>query len=906
MHSKIVNLNTNPCKMCMPMGAVSAFYGIAGCMSILHGSQGCSTYIRRHMATHYNEPVDIASSSLTEEGTVFGGEKNLIRGLDNLIKLYRPKVIGVSTTCLAETIGEDVPAIVRGYLESRPDCKVKVITVNSAGYSGTQYEGWFRALHALVEQADMDAAPHNGVNVITGPISPADTRALKVLLNGTGLSCTLLPDISDNLDGKHGASYNRLPSGGTPLAEIARMAGARATLELATFTPDGASPGRLLEEKYNVPLTRLNMPIGLRDTDAFLRALENLGGVIPAGVKEERGRFLDAMIDAHKYNALGRAAVFGEPDLVYGLTRLCCENGLIPVVAATGSNCPPLAAILEEEIRPAADNVLVTRFSVLNFADFDDIERAALENGANLLIGNSDGRRLAHKHSLPIVRCGFPVHDHVGGQRIRLLGYSGALQLLDNFANALISRQESVFRTEIFDRHHPALRPEKASTPFGPESLTAMSDQAQTHGKTRPSLQKSFAEKTRSHPCFSASACGTSARIHLPVAPDCNIQCNYCVRSFDCPNESRPGVTTKILSPREALERFVRVKAEMPNLTVAGIAGPGDALANFAETAQTLRLVREADPDITFCLSTNGLLLPLYAPQLIELDVSHVTITINAVDPAIGAKIYKHVSYLGTRYRAEAGAAVLLSNQLAGLKLLADGGVVCKVNIVLIKGVNDAHVENVVLKVKSLGASIVNIMQMIPVRGSAFENFTLVSNREHMALRKRCEVHLPQMYHCQQCRADAVGLLGDDQSIRLREAVAAEARTDAPVGGGALRIAVASRSGVVVDQHFGFADQFYIYESDGVSTRLVEARRISASKASCGMCGEDPGRRGNTAEGMGKIAKALAAVADCKAVVAMRIGDSPSRQLAEKGIAVFSTYETIDKAVRHAASKCAP
>ena len=117
MGSNLVRLNVNPCKMCMPMGALTAFFGIRNCMTILHGSQGCSTYIRRHMATHYNEPVDIASSSLTEQGTVFGGGENLIRGLENLIRLYRPEVIGVATSCLAETIGEDVPAI----LESIPE-----------------------------------------------------------------------------------------------------------------------------------------------------------------------------------------------------------------------------------------------------------------------------------------------------------------------------------------------------------------------------------------------------------------------------------------------------------------------------------------------------------------------------------------------------------------------------------------------------------------------------------------------------------------------------------------------------------------------------------------------------------------------------------------------------------------
>jgi nitrogenase molybdenum-iron protein alpha/beta subunit/MoaA/NifB/PqqE/SkfB family radical SAM enzyme len=907
MSSAIVNLNVNPCKMCMPMGAVSSFYGIAGCMNLLHGSQGCSTYIRRHMATHYNEPVDIASSSLTEEGTVFGGEKNLIKGLDNLIKVYDPEVIGVSSTCLAETIGEDIPALVRRYLEKRPDCKAHIVTVPTPGYGGTQYEGWFRAMRALLGQTGMKGGKHAGLNVITGPVSPADARALKNFLRSTGLDCTLLPDISDNLDGGRAAVYARLPGKGTTLAQVERMAGARATLELSRFCPEGYSPGRLLEDEYRVPLIRLNLPIGLRDTDAFVRVLRDLGARIPEAVDEERGRCLDAMIDAHKYNAMGRAAIFGEPDLLYGLTRLCCENGLIPVVAACGGPCPNIKAALEEEIRPAAENVFVDRYCVLEEADFDAIDRAVSDNGANLLIGSSDGRRIAENRHLPLVRCAFPVHDHIGGQRIRVLGYSGAVDILERCANSLISETENSFRQDLFVRYfQDGQTSSSARTPEtrlfaseAEEQSLAVAAVARRAARTPATdsekhIQHDNTSKTASHPCFSCSAGDSSARIHLPVAPACNISCNYCRRDFDCPNESRPGVTTKVLSPQEALERFLTVKKRMPNLTVAGIAGPGDALANFAETAKTLRLIRAVDPDITFCLSTNGLMLPPHAAELIELGVSHVTITINSVDPAIGARICGYVDYLGERYKGETGAALLLANQLAGLKYLADHGVICKVNTVLIKDVNEGHVEDVVRRVKGLGAYIANIMQVIPVKGSVFAHMPLVSNKDLMRLRQRCEKHLLQMHHCRQCRADAVGLLGDDQSIMFRD--------DQPSLPGAkldqtLKIAVASRSGVVVDQHFGHAEQFYIYESDGDLSRLVETRRIGRFNASCGMCGP----RKNESPDPGRINEAINAVADCRGVLAMRIGASPSKRLEERGIAVFATYENIDKAVREAA-----
>ncbi|MFA9380532.1 MAG: nitrogenase component 1, partial [Acetanaerobacterium sp.] len=430
MSQNLVGLTVNPCKMCMPMGAVTALYGIERCMSLLHGSQGCSTYIRRHMATHYNEPVDIASSSLTEHGTVFGGADNLIKGLENLIEQYNPKVIGVPTTCLAETIGEDIPRIIQDFYETHPGVDATIIPIATPGYGGTQYEGFFAALRAVVEQVKMNEEKNDKVNIITGMISPADTRCLKSLLDQTGLDYILLPDISETLDGIHATEYDRLPLGGTPLDDISKMAGARMTIEFSAFVPSALSPAKYLKERFGVPYVRMNMPVGLRDTDEFLHRLTLLGGSIPQRVERERGRLVDAMIDSHKYNANGRAAVFGEPDLVYAVVRLMCENGVVPVLAATGSVCKGFADLLTPEINKAADSAFVKRVVVEDDTDFDVIERMSLELGANILIGSSEGRRISEKLHIKLVRCGFPIHDRIGGQRIRMLGYAGALELL--------------------------------------------------------------------------------------------------------------------------------------------------------------------------------------------------------------------------------------------------------------------------------------------------------------------------------------------------------------------------------------------------------------------------------------------------------------------------------------------
>ncbi|MDD7795627.1 nitrogenase cofactor biosynthesis protein NifB [Clostridium sp. 'White wine YQ'] len=881
MAEDYVNLTVNPCNMCMPMGVVNAFYGIRGAMTILHGSQGCSTYIRRHMATHYNEPIDIASSSLTEQGTVYGGEKNLIKGLENLIKLYDPEVIAIATTCLAETIGEDVARISKTFYETHDSSKVKLIPVPSPGYGGSQYEGYFRALRAIVENTEMNEEKNNKINIITSPISPADTRELKEILEAFEIDYILLPDIADNLDAPRQEKYNRLPSGGTSINDIALMAGAKATIELSTLIKEEYSAGRYLEDTFGVKNYRLNIPRGLRDTDEFINLLQRITGrEIPKKYKEQRGRYIDAMIDSHKYNAEARVVIYGEPDFVYSTARLCLENGSMPVLLATGSKCQELKELLDEELKELSEKLFAGEYKILDNTDFKNIEKYALELNANLMIGSSDGRRIEEKHGIPLVRMSFPIHDRIGGQRLMTLAYEGSIKLMDSITNSILEAKEKRYRKSIYDKFYK----EEGKVMEKKSNIEIEFEAVQEETKI------SIEEKTKTHPCFSCGSAHKYARIHLPIAPKCNISCNYCLRKYDCPNESRPGVTTEILSPIEALEKYKYVKSKMDNLTVVGIAGPGDSLANFEQTKRTLQLIKNYDKDVTFCLSTNGLMLPFYANDLVELGVTHVTITINAVDPKIGAKVYKYVDYLGTKYIGEEAAEILLNNQLLGLKFLTSKGIVCKINIVMLKGINDEHIEEVVKKVKEYGATITNIMQLIPVKGSVFEDMPLVSNVELMNLRKKCGEHIEQMYHCKQCRADAIGTLENDQSIKFRNfASKEEENIEKP----ALRFAVASKSGMLVDKHFGHVSDFYIYEYKDEIVSLIEKRKVDKYCNGVEECDDEED----------KITKIMRAIEDCNGVLALRIGDMPLNKLKSKGIEVFITYERIEKAVKNAAEE---
>ncbi len=272
--------------------------------------------------------------------------------------------------------------------------------------------------------------------------------------------------------------------------------------------------------------------------------------------------------------------------------------------------------------------------------------------------------------------------------------------------------------------------------------------------------------KTKKHPCYSSEAGHKYARIHLPVAPACNISCNYCNRKFDCLNESRPGVTSEIATPLMAQKRFIQAKAQLPNLSVVGIAGPGDALANWKQTKATIQLVQQVDPDVIICLSTNGLKLPKHQEEMVEMGINHVTITINTLDKAVGSQIYDHVNYEGKRYSGQEGAEILLNNQLEGLSYLAGCGVLVKVNIVMIKGLNHLGIPELVRKVKKLGATMTNIMPLIPASGSKFASYPATDQGEVDAMRLACQGELKQMFHCRQCRADAVGMLGCDKPIK--------------------------------------------------------------------------------------------------------------------------------------------
>ncbi len=424
----------NACKVCAPLGACLAFRGIEGAIAFLHGSQGCSTYIRRYMISHFKEPIDIACSNFAEATTVFGGRENLRQGLTNVIRQYDPKVIGIATTCLAETIGEDVADHLREIRKTATGPWPEIVHVGTPSYAGTHAEGFHAAIRAIVDTFAEGGVRENTVNILPGIVSPADLRYLKIILRDFGVEPIMLSDYSDTLDGPTWSEYQRIPQGGTPLADIRRMGRAMATIEFGATADPAKTAGALLQERFGVPTFFLPQPIGVVQTDRFFEAMTAITGrPPPAEHANQRGRLIDSYVDAHKYVFGKRAVVYGEQDLVVALASFLMEIGVDPVLCASGARTGKLRKRIEE-LDSASDQAI----TVIEGTDFGEIDDRAAAVEPDLIVGNSKGFAMARKLGVPLIRVGFPVHDRIDGPRMLHVGYAGAQQLFDRIANAMI------------------------------------------------------------------------------------------------------------------------------------------------------------------------------------------------------------------------------------------------------------------------------------------------------------------------------------------------------------------------------------------------------------------------------------------------------------------------------------
>jgi len=377
-------------------------------------------------------------------------------------------------------------------------------------------------------------------------------------------------------------------------------------------------------------------------------------------------------------------------------------------------------------------------------------------------------------------------------------------------------------------------------------------------------------DKTQ-HPCFNENARHTFGRIHLPIAPKCNMQCNYCDRKYDCINENRPGVTSTLMTPKQAVEYMHKMTETMPHLSVVGIAGPGEPFATPDETLETLRLVRADFPKMLLCVASNGLNVAPYVQELTTLNVTHITITVNAVNPKIGEGIYSWVRDDKKIYRGLAAAEVLLSRQLESLHLCRQKGLITKINSILIPGFNEFHIPQIAQTLASQGADLFNCIGMCHVPDTPFASISSPTKEAIEAVRKESECFIQQMRHCTRCRADAVGLLGEnlfEKAMQTMQQIVSgvENTTDRYYA------AVTTMEGFFINQHLGRACDFYIYGFENDKLKLIETRKAP------------PVGGGNE-----RWKQLLYVLKDCQAIFTCQAGSTPLKILQNNGIKVIQT-----------------
>ncbi|SEM49393.1 nitrogenase molybdenum-iron protein NifN [Syntrophus gentianae] len=429
----------NACKLCAPLGAGIAFRGIEGCIPLIHGSQGCSTYIRRYVISHFREPIDIASSNFSETSAIFGGGDNLKKALDNVIRQYNPTAVGIATTCLSETIGDDIRLYLDQYRAERRDVALPaLLSASTPSYRGTHMDGYSAALKATVAGLAEKGEGQDRINLLPGFLSPADLRSIKEILSDFGMAYTMLPDYSETLDGQSWSEYQKLAPGGTTIEAIQKMGSARETLQLGRSLADQDTAATFLKSEFGVPVRTLGYPVGIRETDRFFSELKALSGSdIPGKYSRERGRLVDSYIDGHKYAFGKRAVLYGEMDLVVSLASFLDEIGMDPVLCATGAASERFKELVTAVLEHPSPDLLV-----LEDSDFATLRERCRSLRPDVILGNSKGYPLARELGIPLVRAGFPIHDRIGAQRIRIAGYEGTQQLYDRIVNALLEHRQ--------------------------------------------------------------------------------------------------------------------------------------------------------------------------------------------------------------------------------------------------------------------------------------------------------------------------------------------------------------------------------------------------------------------------------------------------------------------------------
>ena len=430
----------NPAKTCQPIGAMYAALGIHNCLPHSHGSQGCCSYHRMHLTRHFREPIMATTSSFTEGASVFGGAANLKTAIKNIFEIYNPDIMAIHTTCLSETIGDDIPSIIKS--TEIPAGKL-VIHASTPSYQGSHITGFSNMTKGMVNYLAeaTSKSKKEQVNIIPGFVNPGDMREIKRIVSLMGINFIMFPDTSGVLDSPMTGQFTMYPRGGAKIEDLRDAGNSKFTIALGAYASSDAANS--LERKCKVPAISLKTPIGIKATDEFLMTLrQSFVREVPYQLEEERGQLVDILTDTHYHFYGKKVAVFGDPDIVTGLTEFVLSIGMKPVYVLTGTpegSIGGLQGMFEKEITNMLEEAGVEG-RVKAAGDLFELHQWIKNGPVHLLIGNTYGKYIAKAEDIPFVRFGFPILDRSMHPYLPVVGYKGAMRLLELIGNALLDR----------------------------------------------------------------------------------------------------------------------------------------------------------------------------------------------------------------------------------------------------------------------------------------------------------------------------------------------------------------------------------------------------------------------------------------------------------------------------------
>lgn len=436
----------NPVFTCQPAGAQYVSIGVKDCIGIVHGGQGCVMFVRLLFAQHLKENFDIASSSVHEDGAVFGAVKRVEEAVDVLLMRYpHVKVVPIISTCSTEVIGDDIDGVVRklndGLLKTKyAGREVHLIPIHTPSFVGSMITGYDLTVKEFINYFAKKGEPNGKINLFTGWVNPGDVTALKHLLKEMQIEANVLFEI-ENFDSPLMPTCDSVSHGDTTIEDLADTANASASFALNRY--EGGQAAKLLESKFGIPAVIGPTPIGIRNTDVFLQKLKKITGKpIPESLVRERGIAIDALTDlVHMHLADKRVAIYGNPDLVIGLAQFCLDLEMRPVLLLLGDDNSgykddPRIAELKEKVD--------YKMEIITNADIMELESRIKnkEIELDLILGHSKGRWTAIDNNIPMFRVGFPVFDRAGYYRHPVVGYAGAIWLAEQMANTIFTDME--------------------------------------------------------------------------------------------------------------------------------------------------------------------------------------------------------------------------------------------------------------------------------------------------------------------------------------------------------------------------------------------------------------------------------------------------------------------------------